>query len=287
MSQQLENQLYGTSEELESEPSDGTTDEIAEETPALEAVETAEEDAEGETEAIETEETQDTDDDGPDEDYFEIDGDQITVSEYRDMKREAGDRKEFQSDYSKKTKVVADEKKEVAAMRATVDARLSMLDSIEQDITALVAGKSLDGAQMESLLDTNPSEYLREQRRQEENANTLSQLQAKQTELRNVVHAENYQKLHTSLAWDDDAKKTKDVATVTAFAERQGVTPAEFATFTHPAIIEAFKIAEETLKQRESNPVVSKRSAKAPKSPKPSSKKSAPVIRSLADRLYS
>lgn len=222
------------------------------------------------TEELETEEV-----------YYDLDGEEVSLADLRKWKSEGL----MQSDYTKKTQALASERKTVEQERLAIAEKTTLLSDLEKGIEQLVMG-DLTEARLSELLETNPAEYLRAKKRMEERQGSLSKLAEKHRELQTKVHAENYKRLHNALEWDTDGKKDADLKSITAFAERKGVTQAEFNQFTHPAIMEAFVMAEKYLKLQDGKPDVVKRVKQAPKIVKPNAAKTPAKASSLADRMY-
>lgn len=217
--------------------------------------------------------------------YYDVFGDEITEQEYHAMKRDAGDRKHFQADYSRKTQALAEDRKTVEQQKTALAEKTALLADIEKGIEQLVLG-DLTEAKLNDLIDSDPAEYLRAKKRYDERQAAVSKLAQARKELQDKMHAENYQRLHSALEWDTEGKKDTDLKTITAFAQREGVTQEEFSRFTHPAIMKAFVMAEKYLKLQDDKPEITKRVVKAPKIVKPGAVRSQPKPKTLAERMY-
>jgi hypothetical protein len=211
---------------------------------------------------------------------YDVDGEEVSLDTIKQWK--SGHM--MQSDYTKKTTALATDRTAFEVDRSKLDSKLEMLSGIESDIEKLVMG-DLDEVDLDDLREYDTAEYLRIKEKKEQRSKAVANLIQKRADTTNAMHAENYTKLHTARAWDDDSKKKADLDAISKFAIRKGVTQAEFERFTHPAIMEAFITAEKYLDLQDKNPTNTKQAKKVSKTVKPS-KKQAPRVKSLAERMY-
>lgn len=118
----------------------------------------------------------DTDEDG-EESYFDINGEEIalsTILEWRDGNLR-------QSDYTKKTTKVAEEMKAIEAKSAKQEAALSALDRKISELDSFLQEEEAS-VDWDELADTDPAEYLKQQRKLDAKRKALSEAKASQQE---------------------------------------------------------------------------------------------------------
>jgi len=220
-------------------------------------------------------------DEGPAHVFYDIEGEEIPLETIQQWK--SGHM--MQSDYTKKSQALADERKQFSEQRQSLDQKLQAYGEVESELEQVILG-DLSEVNMDELMQSDPSEYLRVQKLLADKKETLSKLMAKRAEQKNALYSEYYQSLHTNMGWDDGSKESTDKQLITAFAKRKEVPPEVFSTFLHPSIMEAFIIAEQALQLKEKAPEVSKRVVKTPKTAKPSGNTKPAQPKSIAERLY-
>lgn len=234
---------------------------------------------ESEAESVETETEQG---DLPEEVYYEIDGEEVSAEDVKKWK--AGHL--MQSDYTKKTQALSEERKAFEASREAFDQKLEVLSSIEADIEALALGDLKEADLDKILAEEGTEEYLRVQREMEKRKAGISALTKKYQAVQNEYLKESYQQLSDSLGWSDETKREKDIAAIQSYTKDAGITQNEFDKVTNPkimvALVEASKYRDLMKKKDE----VAKKVVKAPKVSKPSAPKSSNKPLSLAERMY-
>lgn len=210
--------------------------------------------------------------------YYDIDGEEVSLEDVRKWKSGSM----MQSDYTKKTQEVAEERKAVQTERKQLSDGLETLQAIESDIETLILGEQSD---LSELRETDTAEYLRLKEEAEARKGKLSELKGKYAELKNQQLSQAATKLHESLGWDDQAKKQSDIKTLTEYSKEAGITDAEFSAVTSPAIMAGLLEAAKYRKLMAEKPSVTKKVVKTPKAVKPKVTQERKVL-SLAERMY-
>lgn len=215
--------------------------------------------------------------------YYDIDGEEVSLEDVRKWK--SGHM--MQSDYTKKTQEVAEERKTVQAERKQLSEGLETLAAIESEIEGLIIG---DQSNLDQLLEEGDTEqYLRTQKQLEARKGKLAEVKQKYAKLKESMLSEAATKLHESLGWSDpekgQAKKQADIAAINDYRQTAGITDAEFSSVTSPAIIGAILEAAKYRKLMAEKPSVTKKVVKTPKAVKPKVTQETKVL-SLAERMY-
>lgn len=175
-------------------------------------------------------------------------------------------------DYRKKTMELADQRKQVEAENAAVAERVQKLESL--------IGETDESIDWQTLQDTDPHEYIRLQKLQEERKATLETEQTKQAEQfqkqRETLIAEETKKLtdHMGPTWIDD-KRTKTFEEANAYLESMGVSQEESSSFIDSRLWKMIFDATEYQKIKGNKSKVSEEIRTAPKSVKPGSQRRA------------
>jgi hypothetical protein len=210
----------GTPEEIDE---DSATEEVEEEVGAEgeDPEETAEEDEENEGEEEELE-------------VVEIDGKEVTL----DSIRKALSSEFREQDYTKKTTALADQRKALEAKDSKLDEALNLLASSEDQFKLLAIG-DLDEIDLDQLKKDDYSEYLRVKEEREARAGKVDAIKAKAMEARNEHLAEQRAQLDELLGWNDQAKKDSDIKLYQKFAEDSGFTEADARNLTSAKVMAA------------------------------------------------
>lgn len=213
--------------------------------------------------------------------YYDIDGEEVSAADVKKWK--AGHL--MQSDYTKKTQTLAEERKAFEVKRDELEQKVSLFQDVEKEVESLILG-DLKNVDMNQLRQYDTAEYLRVKEQIEERKQTLSKIAQKRAEMENKVLAENYQQLHSALGWDDAEKQKSDKEALLAYVKAAGITEREFAKVTNPKLIVAMLDAQKYQKLQQDKASVSKRVLKAPKASIPSKTQEKPRVLSLAERMY-
>lgn len=239
---------------------------------AQEAIESKAESVEAETEQS----------DLPEEVYYEIDGEEVSAEDVKKWK--AGHL--MQSDYTKKTQALSEEKKAFEANKNSLEDKFEMLSSLEADIEAMALG-DLKNVDLDKILaEEGTDEYLRVQREIEKRKASVKGLSDKFNAAQNKYFEDAYKQLSDSLGWNDESKREKDIASIQGYAKDAGITDREFAKVTNPKIMAALVEASKYRELMKRKDEVAKKVVKAPKVSKPSSPARTNKPLSLAERMY-
>lgn len=229
--------------------------------------------------ASDTDATVDDSEAEPDEELFDVtDGDKpLKVS-----RKELVDSYRRQSDYTRKTKVLAEDRKVVEVEKAKVDETVKVLSDIHDEVQSLIMG-DLKQVDWDAVRTTDPSEYLRLKEVQSAREKTLGELVTKRNQvIKAKTDAESIE-LHKALGWNDDAKKKQaDIDAITSFVQERGITDQVTSHKLMLAILDAAnyhklqKAQAETLEELK----------KAPKTTKPVKNTKPAQPKSLEDMLY-
>lgn len=228
--------FYSTEESEPPEPTDETKDESPSED---EVIEDSEEDTDkvddAETDDTETDaEESDKEDEGDDEGaedkdtlYVELDGEEISLDDIRDMKKSHDAGKSMQADYTKKTMLLADDRKVFEADRDAFKSVKAKVEGWSLELEAMVAED--EAVDWKELKEDDPEQYI-------ELKEKADKRKAKVAELKSVLPKSNVksdddiaveqQRLLTLFPkWMEDGKPTDqyEVDVKKAFEYAQGI----------------------------------------------------------------
>lgn len=237
-------------------------------------------------EAIESEakseDTESVQGDLPEEVYYEIDGEEVSAEDVKKWK--AGHL--MQSDYTKKTQALSEEKKAFEASKTSLEEKFEMLSSLEADIENMALG-DLKNVDLDKILaEEGTEEYLRVQREIEKRKASVKGLSEKFSAAQNKYFEEAYKQLSDSLGWSDESKRVQDISSIEKYVKDSGITEAEFSKVTNPKIMAALVEASKYRELMKRKDEVSKKVVKAPKVTKPSAPARSNKPLSLAERMY-
>ena len=186
----------------------------------VEAVDVADEVDVDEVEELEEEEQAEDDatDEG-EESFFDIDGEEITLSQIREWKQ-GGLR---QSDYTKKTTEVADQRKALDAKSMQQDAALKSLNDKVSALDSLISDEeaSID---WDELADDDPAEYLKQERKLKAKKAKLKEAKAQQKTQFDAKLAEESNILIGKIPeWSDPKVRDKEFRMALEYAASMGM----------------------------------------------------------------
>lgn len=244
----------------------------------LEAVDVSEEDAlsdELESETLEAEEFEELEEEEPEEldheddgeeSYFDIDGEEITLSQIKEWK-DSGLR---QSDYTRKTQDLADQRKSYEAKAERADALIQNLGDRIDELDAIIKGEEAE-INWDELAEDDPSEYLRKQRAIKAKQKALSEAKAQQKAKLNDRATEESQLLVNAMpSWKDSKVQDADVTQLQKYMADKGIKPdlLEKAGYDHRLYMALLKASKfDALQEKKS--AVKKKVKRAPKAIKP------------------
>ncbi len=222
--------------------------------------------------------------------FFQLGDKEISVAEVQEG-LDSGLRR---ADYTKKTQVLADDRKVFEVERTKV-AELS--NTLTENIKALEHSfkKEEDSTDWDDLRDSDPSEYLRLKEEQQNKVATLDAAKAEVKRLeddnRTALITSEQQKLVDAFPeWTDPATgseaREKDSALINAYVTDNGFTNDEFKDLTSSNVMIAIHKAAQFNALKKSSEATEKIVRKAPKAIKPGPKKTKTKSKSAADLFY-
>lgn len=258
------------------EPNDETTTTESAGSPGVEQAEVLKTESESQSDA-----TTDESGDLPDEVYYDVDGEEVSAADIKKWK--SGHL--MQSDSTRKTQALADDRKRFQSERDELDAKLEMLRSAEADLEGLIMA-DLQGKNLDELREYDVSEYLKVTETQKKRSAKLAEISQKFAKAQQELADRGFKQLSESLGWDANPEKFEsDKKTLADYAKATGITDRDFQKIVSPAVMTAILEAAKYRKLKESNPADSKRVKAVPKIVKPA-KSVAPRPLSLAEKMY-
>lgn len=243
------------------EPNDETTTTESAGSPGVEQAEVLKTESESQSDA-----TTDESSDLPDELYYDIDGEEVSAADIKKWK--SGHL--MQSDYTRKTQALADERKRFQSERDELDSKLEMLRSAEADLEGLIMA-DLNGANLDELREYDVSKYLEVTEKRKDRAAKLSELSQKFAKAQQEIADRGFKQLSESLGWDASPEKFEsDKKSISEYAKATGITERDFQKIQSPAVMNAILEAATYRKLKESNPAETKKVKAAPKVAAPS-----------------
>lgn len=220
-----------------------------------------------EVEELEEEESAELDHEDDDEgSYFDIDGEEITLSQIKEWK-DSGLR---QSDYTRKTQDLADQRKSYEAKAERADALIQNLGDRIDELDAIIKGEEAE-INWDELAEDDPSEYLRKQRAIKAKQKALSEAKAQQKAKLNDRATEESQLLVNAMpSWKDSKVQDADVTQLQKYMADKGIKPdlLEKAGYDHRLYMALLKASKfDALQEKKST--VKKKVKRVPKAIKP------------------
>lgn len=233
-----------------------------------------------ETIAAEVETVEEVADELPDNDteelYIDLDGEEVSLSSVRDWKNG----KMMQSDYTRKTQALADERKLFETEKESITAKNQQLDNSISQLSVFIdefETNDFDGYTLEELRDNDPGQYLKITEQQAKRKEALKKAQNLKLEGSNANTTANAQQAIEKLAsdnhWIKDGKETqaytKDVETVKAYLVGQGYTDEMMQGVLATGHGQAYIDAAKHHASKQTNAAITKKVRKAPTITKP------------------
>lgn len=258
------------------EPNDETTVTESAGSPEAEQAEVLKTDSESQSDA-----TTDESSDLPEDLYYDIDGEEVSAADIKKWK--SGHL--MQSDYTRKTQALADERKRFQSERDELDSKLEMLRSAEADLEGLIMA-DLQGENLDELREYDVSKYLKVTETQKQRAAKLAEISQKFAKAQHELADRGFKQLSESLGWEANPEKFEsDKKAISDYAKATGITDRDFQKINSPAVMSAILEAAQYRKLKESNPTETKRVKAPPKVLKPAKSVSQRPL-SLAERMY-
>lgn len=207
------------------------------------------------------EETEEVHEELEEELYFDIDGEEVSLEQLKEWKNNGL----MQSDYTRKTQALADERKTLDAMKAKIQEMESAYNDKISEIDALI-GNEEAAIDWDDLAEHDPSEYLRKQREIQTKKSKAKDAAKLKEQRKRERAAEESQKLLSKLpAWSDPEVQKKEVALTLKAMESAGYTNEDLGNeVDHRLYLLAVKAAKYDEMQA-NKATAKKRVAKAPK----------------------
>ena len=210
---------------------------------------------------------------------------------------------QFESDYRNKTKALAEEsRKTQETVKQAALERQRVAEYLVPLIQNMQAGLAEDAQQINSLLDSDPAEYLRQKAKHEQKQQILQAAQQEQAalaerqrqefiSLQKQAMAESERKLKEVFPeWKDVSKGRTEMEALRQYAKDKGVNPSAADRFFEAPFFEILWEAREYRKQQAAKPAALKKvigipKVQAPGASRPSEKPEVGKLRVATDRL--
>ena len=275
-SSEIETEVQDSEEQLE------TTDEIVEENEAVkETVETPEEDIveeeveETESEEDDIEESEESEQDTDSHDELE---EELEVYDFGEFEASLEDIKEWkegslrQSDYTKKTQALSEEKKAFEAEKESVSAQLEKIKEQAAMLEVLIEEENLTDEEWAELREYDPSEYLEKKEKQDKRKSALEAIKAKNSTpqySQEYIQAEQAKIFEANPDWLTkdgklSEKATKDLKMVNDYLDTIGYSPEKRQNMVSAAEWRMVLDAAKNVSKSEKTEVIKKKLKKAP-----------------------
>jgi len=238
---------------------------VSEEAPVEEAAVATEETEE----EVATEETVATDDD-EEELYVEIKGREINLKDIEEW--EQGNLR--QSDYTRKTTELAEQRKTFETEKTDYNERQGQLDANIAALEAIISEETLTPEALAEMREYEPEQYIKHQERADKLQKAVANSKQSQPVSTVDVAAERDKLWNANPSWVDNGKQTKafdaDMALISAYATPDnGYTGEEVAGIQQAHHWQTILDAAKWRKSQESNAAIEKKVRKAPVTTKP------------------
>lgn len=239
------------------------TDVTAEAVDGSEAEELEESTEVEDLEAGNGEEVSDDDETGSEVEFVNLDGEEITLDEIREMKQ--GQLR--QSDYTRKTQALAEQRKATQAMADNLDSSIKAIESMIHE--------DENDEDLEELLEDDPSEYLKREKRIKAKKDKLDKAKKTLDKVKEARAKEESEALLDLMSSEWTSKKAQDddISLCMKYAEKLGFTNEDLSKYSDHRVYKALIDGAKYAKLKSEKPVVNKRKLSATKK---TSKKAAP-----------
>ena len=195
--------------------------------------------------------------------FYELDGEEVSLNQLKEWKNNGL----MQSDYTRKTQALADERKALEAKLSKINEMESQFNDKISALDALLGNEEAE-IDWEELAEHDPSEYLRKQRAIEAKRTKLNEAKSiKEKRKQDKMSAESQKLLDSMPAWSDPTVQEKEYSLSLKALGDIGFTTDDLASesmLDHRLYILANKAAKYDELQSK-KPTVKKKVAKAPK----------------------
>ncbi len=169
--------------------------------------------------------------DEPEEDYYlDLDGEEVSFSQIKEWK--TGNM--MQSDYSRKTTELAEERKSFEQERNALIAKQSSLNDLVTQLEVMVNDGELNADEVKELREYEPDEYIKYIEKQQAKKDALAKAKANSGPTFDA-QTEQQKLFNSNPQWLDNGKPTdayqKDSKLINDYATNVGITAEKFSTF--------------------------------------------------------
>jgi len=199
--------------------------------------------------------------------YLDLDGEEVSLSQIRDWKN--GNM--MQSDYTRKTTELSEQRKEIEQKEQTILAKQQEIDGLAAQLEALINDGELSPEEVKELREYEPEEYIKYIERQQTKKDALSKVKLNKSPSFDP-QLEQQKLFNANPQWLDNGKPTRayeqDSALINDYAAKNGITAEKFASFDANMINMMLDAARFNNKQDKAA-AVTKKVRKAPLATKP------------------
>jgi len=199
--------------------------------------------------------------------YLDLDGEEVSLSQIRDWKN--GNM--MQSDYTRKTTELSEQRKEIEQKEQTILAKQQEIDGLAAQLEALINDGELSPEEVKELREYEPEEYIKYIERQQTKKDALSKVKLNKSPSFDP-QLEQQKLFNANPQWLDNGKPTRayeqDSTLINDYAAKNGITAEKFASFDANMINMMLDAARFNNKQDKAA-AVTKKVRKAPLATKP------------------
>ena len=199
--------------------------------------------------------------------YLDLDGEEVSLSQIRDWKN--GNM--MQSDYTRKTTELSEQRKEIEQKEQTILAKQQEIDGLAAQLEALINDGELSPEEVKELREYEQEEYIKYIERQQTKKDALSKVKLNKSPSFDP-QLEQQKLFNANPQWLDNGKPTRayeqDSTLINDYAAKNGITAEKFASFDANMINMMLDAARFNNKQDKAA-AVTKKVRKAPLATKP------------------
>jgi hypothetical protein len=191
-----------------------------------------------------------------------------------------------QSDYTKKTTALAEERKAIEAAKTESIGKLQTLKQIEADLSQMLMA-DFANVDWDQLRQQDYIEYSMLKESKENREKSIAEIKAKSDQMIAQVTQEESAKLADALGWYDTTKRDSDIALIQGYVNEIGIPAEAFSAVNNHKIMTALREAALYRKLQDKKPDIVKKVREAPKSnAKPVKAPQIEVKKTGADLMY-
>lgn len=239
------------------------------EEPTVEAAEVEETEDYAEEVEAQSEEVVESDEE---ELYLDLDGEEIPLSQVKEWK--SGHM--MQSDYTRKTTELSEQRKEFEAEREAFSANQAKLNDTVAQLEAVIKSDELTSEELQEMREYEPEAYIKHVEKQNQRKELLEQAKSSRIEQPSFNVQEEQQKLIANNPhWLENGKPTQayqdELKILNDYGEKVGITPEQFSRFDAAMMQMAIDAAKYS-GGKSQDAVIAKKVRKAPVITKPQQK---------------